>query len=124
MGPISWATLYLASKILGSVTGILASVFGVFKVINWIKTKFNSIDSNVVELKKSMDTHIGGLREDIKNQTTAITAALSEQRQDFRTFYTPTLLLMQRQASSYEPFETMPVRARKPVKRKIAPKKK
>jgi len=115
MDPISWATLMLAGKILGAVTGAVGFAAGVIKVIMWIKNKFTSIDDNVVELKKSMDTHITALRNDVKDQTTAITAALSEQRQDFRTFYAPTLLMMQNQQNQFQP---VPIRAKKQVKRK------
>jgi len=115
MEPISWATLLFAGKILGSLTGVTTALFGVFKVINWIKAKIANIDSNVVELKTSMDAHIGGLRDDIKQQTTTLATALQEQRADFRTFYAPTIMAMQQR---YEPWESAPVRAKKPVKRK------
>ena len=94
-------------------------------MITWIKNKFISIENNVVELKKSVDTNIGGLREDIKTQTSAITTALSEQRQDFRTFYAPTLLMMQQQSAQFQASTTLaPVRAKRPVRRKPAVKKK
>ncbi len=95
MEPISAVAILGGLKIAGTGVSALGFVFGVFKVINWIKGKFVSIDNNVVALKQSMDASIGGLREDIKHQTSTLAAALSEQRQDFRTFYAPTLLMMQ-----------------------------
>ena len=118
MEPISWATLIFAGKVLGSIAGAVAFATGVAKVITWIKTKFTSIDSNVVELKKSMDSHITGLRNDIRDQTTTIASALNEQRQDFRTFYAPTLLLMQNQQAQFQGQFPLPVRAKKPLKGK------
>lgn len=95
MEPISAVFVLGVLKIVGSVASALGFLFGVFKVINWVKAKFVSIDTNVVELKKSMDTNINGLREDIKHQTATLASALSEQRQDFRTYFAPTLLMMQ-----------------------------
>lgn len=91
MEPISVAALLGGIKIVSSIVSALGLVFGVFKVITWIKNKFTSIEANVVDLKSSME----GVREDIKHQTSTLASALSEQRQDFRTFYAPTLLMMQ-----------------------------
>ncbi len=93
--------------------------YGVFKVITWVKNKFISINDNVVELKNSMDTHITGLREDIKLQTSTIATALSEQRADFRTFYGPAMM-MQFQTQLQQ--NAVPVRAKRAV-RKPAKKK-
>ena len=91
-------------------------IVGVYKVINWIKSKLTNIDSNVVALKDSMDTHISGLREDIKLQTSTIATALSEQRQDFRTFYAPSMLMQQMQALQAP--AAVPVRAKRAVRKK------
>ena len=115
MEPITLTIVFSVLKDASIIASSVAALFGVFKVINWIKTKIANIDSNVVELKTSMDTHIIALRNDVKDQTTAITAALSEQRQDFRTFYAPTLLMMQNQQNQFQP---VPIRAKKQVKRK------
>jgi hypothetical protein len=110
MEPITAVAILGGLKIAGTGVSALGFIFGVFKVINWVKNKFTSIDANVVELKNSMDTNFNGLREDIKHQTTTLASALSEQRQDFRTFYAPTLLMMQQFQ------QPAPVRA-KPSKR-------
>jgi len=115
MEPITISTVITWSYIGGKVLGALAIPIGVFKVINWVKTKFISINNNVIDLKTSMDTHIQGLRDDIKHQTATLATALSEQRQDFRTFYAPTLLMMQQSSAPA-------LRAKKPVKRKIKKK--
>ncbi len=121
---ITVASLLDAAKLVSAGTAVIGLIAGVFKVITWIKSKLTSIENNVVDLKKSVDTNIGGLREDIKTQTTAITTALSEQRQDFRTFYAPTLLLMQQQSANFQANTTLaPARAKQPIRRK-APKKK
>ena len=102
---------------------VLGLFFGVFRVIGWIKTKFSSIDSNVIELKKSLDSNIGGLREDLKHQTTTLAAALSEQRADFRTFCAPSLLVAQHLATTQIPLAA-PVRAKRSVRRKAPAKPK
>lgn len=94
-------------KIISGFLSAIGILFGVFKVINWIKSKLTSIDSNVVELKQSMSSHVNGLREDIQEQTKVISSALGEQRQDFRTFYAPTLLMMQ-QAQMTAPVKAKP----------------
>lgn len=91
MEPISAVLILGILKVSSSVLSALGVIFGVFKVITWIRNKFTSIEANVVDLKSSME----GVREDIKHQTSTLVAALSEQRQDFRTFYAPTLLMMQ-----------------------------
>jgi hypothetical protein len=122
--PISLTAIILAGKVVGSTLTLLSVIFGAFKAVNWIISKIQDISTNVVELKTSMDSHITGLREDIKNQTTTIASALGEQRQDFRTFFAPTLLMLHR-AQESQPFDKVPVevptlvRAKKnPVKRK------
>ena len=51
----------------------------------------------MVQLKESIDTHVNGLRDEMKSQTHTIATALSEQRQDFRTFFAPSLLMAQQQ---------------------------
>jgi hypothetical protein len=91
------AMLLDLAKIASALSFIGGLLFGVFKVINWVKTKLSSIDSNVVELRNSMDANFTGLRDDIKAQTNTIATALSEQRQDFRTFYAPSLMMMMQQ---------------------------
>src|SRR5208337_2874710 len=105
-------------KILSGIVSALGLIFGVFKLITWIKNKFISIDNNVVELKKSMDTHIGGLRDDIKNQTTVLSTALAEQRSDFRTFYGPSLLYNMQQQTQ----QAVPVRAKRAPRKTIRKK--
>lgn len=108
-GFISLALIYTIIKVVGGASTFFGLLFGVFKVISWIKTKFTSIDNNVVELKNSMDTHITGLRDEIKHQTQALTSELKEQRQDFRTFYAPTLLQMMATKTP----EPLPIRAKR-----------
>ena len=112
------AGILLAAKVVGAFATLGTAVFGVFRVITWIKNKLTNIDSNVVKLKESMDSHITGLRSDIKDQTATIVTAFSEQRSDFRTFYGPTLMLMQQQQALQTP-----VRAKRSV-RKPAQRKK
>ncbi len=113
---ISLSLLLTVFKIVGGVGTCTGFIFGVFKVISWIKAKFISIDQNVVDMKNSMDSHITGLREEIKNQTTTLAGELREQRQDFRTFYAPTLLHMLQNNKAQET-APVPVRARKqPIK--------
>jgi hypothetical protein len=91
-------------------------IFGVFRVINWIKTKFINIDANVTALKNTMETGFNNLSEDIKSQTTSMVSELKEQRQDFRTFYAP-ILMMQQQSS--QQMAATPARAkRSPQKKK------
>lgn len=102
------------TKITSGIIGSITFLFGVFKMINWIKTKLTNIDENVIKLKDSMDSHITGLRQDIKEQTHIISNALTEQRNDFRTFYAPTLLMMQQQQAQ----TAVPVRAKRTVRKK------
>lgn len=97
-------------KIIGGVISASGLLFGVFRVINWIKNKFINIDKNVTDLKDSMDKNMVGLRDDIKAQTASITDALKEQRADFRTFVAPVLLQTQFTNSS---LITTPVRAKR-----------
>jgi phage-related protein len=113
--PISLATFFLVGKVVGTVMTLGGLSFGVFKVINWLKSTFTRIDSNVVELKNSMDSHIIGLREDIKSQTTSITNELREQRADMRSFYLPVMMQMQ---SLVNPLQAAPARAKRLVKKK------
>jgi hypothetical protein len=108
-------------KVISGAISIMAFVLGVFRVINWVKNKFTSIDANVIQLKNTIDTQMGGLREDVKHQTNAIVSAMGEQRADFRTFYAPTLLMMQQNAQLQA---AVPIRAKQPPKRKPPVKKK
>ena len=111
-------TVSVLSNWIKIVSGIMSCVglfYGVFKVINWLKSTLIRLDTNVVELKKSMDEHIGGLREDIKLQTSTLATALQEQRADFRTFCAPSLLMMNQQLH--------PLLAATPVRAKRAAKK-
>jgi hypothetical protein len=107
-----------AAKIISAILSILGLFYGVFKVINWVKTKLSSIDSNVVSLKTSIDSLIGGLRDDVKDQTQSLTNELREQRQDFRTFYSPILLMMQQQ----QQLQPAPVRAKRPPQKRVKKK--
>ena len=112
---ISLTLLLTILKITGGLATLCTLMFGVFRVINWIKTKLTNIDATVLELKDSMDTHISGLREDIKLQTSTLAIALQEQRADFRTFCAPSLLMMNQQLH--------PLLAATPVRAKRAAKK-
>jgi hypothetical protein len=123
--PISLSTVIFVCKAIGTVFTLCGAAFGAFSVINWIKSKLTNIDTNLIELKHTFNTAIQGLRDDTKSQTITIASALGEQRSDFRTFYGPTLLMLQRQApQDPRPFADVPVevpalaRAKKtPVKR-------
>lgn len=95
MEPVSLATVFFIFKVIGTITTACGFLFGVFKLIMWIKNKFVNIDANVTALKSTMETGFTNLSNDIKAQTTTIASELREQRQDFRTFYAPTLLAMQ-----------------------------
>jgi hypothetical protein len=117
LDPISITVFASVARDISIISSIAGGAYGIFKVISWVKGKFVSIDNNVVELKNSMDNHITGLREDIKTQTAILASALSEQRADFRTFYAPTLLLMQQaQQSLYQP--PAPIRAKRAPRKK------
>jgi hypothetical protein len=119
--PASLATGYLYLKYGTTIVSFLGIVFGVFRVISWVKNKFIAINDNVLDLKTSLETNFTGLRDDVKEQTKVIASALSEQRQDFRTFYAPTLLMLQ-QSQVQQNLQPSPARAkratRKPAKRK------
>jgi hypothetical protein len=124
---ITIATLLDFAKIISAVSVLGGLIVGVFKMINWVKTQLSSIDANVVTLKESMDANVSGLREDVKAQTHTIATALSEQRQDFRTFFAPSLLMTQQhymaQASLQQaavPMKAKRNSARKPAKAKTA----
>ena len=112
---VSLTLILTILKITGGLATLCTLMFGVFKIVRWIKHKFTSIDANVIQLKKSMDDHIGGLREDIKIQTATLATALQEQRADFRTFCAPSLLMMNQQLH--------PLLAATPVRAKRAAKK-
>lgn len=91
---VSLTAILNYAKLIGEISSAIAFIFGVFGVINWIKNKFININDNVIGLKNSMDTHMNGLRDDIKDQTRIISTALQEQRSDFRAFYNPNLYNM------------------------------
>jgi len=82
-------SLGLGVKIAGIVAFLFSGTLGVFRVINWVKGKFISINNNVIALNNTMAESLTGLREDIKHQTTTLSNELREQRADFRTFYGP-----------------------------------
>ena len=117
---ISVSALMLIGKIIGTITASTTTLFGVFKVYNWIKGKFVSIDSNVTALKSTMEEGFKNLSEDLKQQTTSVVGELKEQRADFRTFYAPTLLMMQQAASTIrtQPVPVKAKRSRKKITRK------
>jgi hypothetical protein len=112
---ITLASLYTISKIIGSITTLFGIGYGVFKVISWVKSKFVNIDANVTALKNTMETGFNKLSEDIKSQTTIIASELKEQRQDFRTFYAPILMMQQMQQN---PQVTAPARAKRSPRNK------
>ena len=121
MEPFSAVFILGVLKIVGSVASVLGVLFGVFKVISWVKGKFVSIDENVVSLKQAIDTNLTALRNDIKEQTHVISTALSEQRQDLRTFVVPLIMSNQFQQTQLQPIP-VPARAKprarnKPIKR-------
>jgi hypothetical protein len=117
--PVTMATLVtLGSEILKIWIPAGALLFGIFRGWLWVKNKFVNIDANVIEMKKSLDTHFDALRSDVQDQTKTIAGALSEQRQDFRTFYAPMFLMQQSQVQQ----AAAPVRAKK-APRKPARKK-
>lgn len=112
--PVTMTTLIaLGTDILKIWLPVAAFLFGVFRGWLWVKNKFVNIDANVIEMKTSLDAHFDALRKDVQDQTKTIAGALTEQRQDFRTFYAPLFMLQQAQA---------PVRAKK-ASRKPARKK-
>lgn len=113
---ISLATIYLIGKIIGTVTTVSGLIIGAFKMFSWVKTKFVNIDANVTALKSTMEVGFQNLSQDIKNQTTTIASELKEQRADFRTFYAPTLLMMQQATASIQP-AAAPIRAKRSAKK-------
>ena len=117
--PLTIAGIFGIIKIASGILSAIGVLFGMFKIINWIKVKLSNIDTNVVELKNSMDSHITGLRDDIKSQTINIVSELKEQRSDFRTFYGPTLLHMQLNSPLAAPLKAKRT-VRKAVKKKAS----
>ena len=109
---VTMSALITIGKFIGAITAITGLIAGVYKVITWIKNKFINIDANVVALKGAMEDGFKDLSEVLKSQTTTLTAELKEQRQDFRTFYAP-ILMMQQQAQQ----KMVPVRAKRTRKK-------
>jgi len=103
-------------KIIGIILTACSFLFGVFKVINWIKAKFVNIDSNVKDLKDTINVSMTGLRDDVKEQTTVLVKELQEQRADFRAFIGPALFQMQQNALLNS--QIVPVRAKKNIRKK------
>ena len=119
---VTLSALMLVGKIVGSGSALFGTLFGVFKVINWVKTKFTNIDQNVTTLKSTMESGFSNLSNDIKDQTKTIAQELREQRQDFRTFYGPVMM----QQAIQQSIQALPAPARakrSPVKRKKISKK-
>lgn len=118
---ITLSALMTLGKVVGTVMTLIGIPIGAMKIINWVKTKFINIDANVTALKATMEVGFDKLNENIQNQTTTIATELKEQRADFRTFYAPTLLMMQQAAAITAPSPT-PVRAKRSPRRKIKKK--
>lgn len=118
---ITLSSLMTLGKVVGTVMTLIGIPVGVMKIINWVKTKFINIDANVTALKSTMEVGFDKLNENIQNQTTTIATELKEQRADFRTFYAPTLLMMQ-QAASIPQQSPAPVRAKRSPRKKIKKK--
>lgn len=108
--PVSISMLISIGEVIGGIATSIGFLFGVFKVINWVKTKFTNIDANVLTLNETINTNFTALRDDIKDQTKVLNSSLSEQRQDFRTFFTPLLMGLQTQSSV---LNAAPARARR-----------
>lgn len=108
-------------KVITTIAGSLALLFGVFKMINWVKNKFININNNVIALEQSLTTNMQGLREDIKDQTHTLATELREQRQDFRTFYGPYIMHMnmqqQLQPATARAKKRTPAKAKKPTRK-------
>ena len=117
---VSLSTIWLISKVIGAVTTISGLIIGVFKMINWVRNKFINIDANVTALKATMETGFKNLNDGLTHQTDSVVGELKEQRADFRTFYAPSLLMMQQAAATITP-QIAPVRAKRSAK-KIARK--
>ena len=118
---VSLTLIWLIIKIIGAASSVLAFIFGVFKVINWVKNKFINIDANVTSLKSTMENGFKNLSDDINKQTSTIAGELKEQRQDFRTFYAPILMMQQMQQ---QPPLVAPVRAKRAPRKNPVRKKK
>jgi len=97
--PVTISALSLLYEVVKYWLPVLGAAFGLFKVINWVKTSFVDIKSNVVTLNQNT----GLLREEIQSQTKdfkdavasqthAFVAEVKELRSDFRTFYVPAIL--------------------------------
>lgn len=106
----------MTAKIIGAITTVSGVIIGAFKMFSWVKNKFVNIDATVTDMKSTMEIGFKNLSDDIKQQTTTIAAELKEQRADFRTFYAPTLLMMQQTAAITQP-QPPPIRAKRSVKR-------
>jgi hypothetical protein len=118
--PISLATVIFICKALGTVFTLCGTAYGAFNVVNWIKSKLTNIDANLIEMKHALNTAIQGLRDETKSQTNTISTAFSEQRSDFRTFFTPMLMMLQRNSvpQDPQPFASVPVEVPAPVRAK------
>ena len=97
--PVTLGSVAVAYEIAKYWIPIIAAMFGLFKVINWVKTSFIDIKDKV----HSLNTNITGLITKVEEQTTAVVKKTEEQthavvgevkelRGDFRTFYVPALL--------------------------------
>ena len=104
MDAISLTTLIFIGKVLGLAGSFVAGLFGVFKVLAWIKNKFINIESNIVDMRSDLKQGLDGIKEGIIHQTQSLTSELKEQRQDFRTFYATPMLLMQQTANNRVPY--------------------
>jgi hypothetical protein len=99
---------------------ILGVIWSAYKGVNWIKEIRDKDFVNLTSSVSSLNTHITGLRDELKQQTAAFTGAVSMQttglrdelkelRSDLRTFYVPS--------------NPRPARAKKEIKPVKSPRK-
>jgi hypothetical protein len=114
--PISTAAIMaLAGEIFKVWVPTATALVGAYKGFQWVKTKIVNIDANVVATKDALNVQMTAIQNEIKSQTHALTAALNEQRADFRTFYLPFML----QNQQFQQPAQVPARAKKTVQKRV-----
>ena len=113
LDPITGVSVAVAYEIAKYWLPIFAAMFGLFKVITWVKTSFVDIKDKV----HNLNINIAGLITKIEEQTHAVVGEVKELRSDFRTFYVPALL-------SQNQLSGKPSRVAQRAKKKVAAKAK
>ena len=99
LDPVTVGALTLGYEFVKYWLPILGAAFGLFKVINWVKSHLININSNVINLNENtsllrdeIKTQTEDFKEAVTIQTQAFVGEVKELRSDFRTFYVPAIL--------------------------------